>query len=147
MAEPHVISALKDKRARLAADIEAAQARLTLLKGDLASVIACLRMFGADVCSDEIAPKRTFGKNPAVLPKGAGGPLAVDVLRETGEAFDCRELAVRVLTRLGKPAEPGAVAMLSRTIQGTFSRHRTKQVEYDRSTWPGKWRLIKRAGE
>lgn len=141
MAEMHVIFALKEKRARLAGELQAAQVRVTLLKCDIAAVDSCLRMFGAEVDPETIVPKRTFGKNIGV-PKGAGGRMAVDILRETGGAFDCRELAVQVLVRLRKPAEPEAVTMLAKTIHSTFSRHRTKQVEYDRSIYPGKWRVI-----
>jgi len=141
MAETHVVYALKDKRGRLAGELKAAQLRVVNLRADLAAVDACLRMFRDGLDPEQIAPKVTFGKNPAGVPKGSGGRYALDVLRETGGAFTCEDLATQVLMRLGKEPTPEAVAMLGKTIHSTFSRHKHGFVQYDRSTWPGKWRL------
>lgn len=112
MAETHVVFALKEKRARVAGELDKAQLRVMRLRSDLASVDCCLKMFKPDCDPSAIKPKTIFGKNPAGVPKGAGGRLALDVLRETGGAFTCEELATRVLLRLGKEPERRAVAML-----------------------------------
>lgn len=141
MAEAHVVHALKEKRARLAGELDKAQMLVIRLRNDLASVDTCLKMFKADFKPEDVKAKVTFGKNPAGLPKGAGGRLALDVLRETGEAFDCQELARRVLMRLGKEPTPAALRMLGVTIHSTFSRTKRAPVAYDSNTWPGKWRL------
>ena len=141
MTESHVVHALKEKRARLAGDLKAAQGRVAQIRADLAAVDACLRIFRADVAPEQITPKVTLGKNPAAVPKGSGGRYALDVLRETSGAFTCEELAIQVLMRLGKEPTPEAVAMLGKTIHSTFSRSRRGMVQYDRSTWPGKWTL------
>jgi hypothetical protein len=143
MAESHVVHALKEKRARLAGDLKAAQGRVVQIRADLASVDACLRMFRGDLDPEQITPKATFGKNPVAVPKGSGGRYALDVLRETGGTFTCQELATQVLMRLGKEPTPEAVAMLGKTIHSTFSRSRRGMVQYDRSTWPGKWTLAR----
>jgi hypothetical protein len=141
MAETHVVFALKEKRARVAGELAKAQFLVMRLRSDLASIDACLKMFKPECDPSAIKPKTTFGKNPAGVPKGAGGRLALDVLRETGEAFDCQELARRVLVRLGKEPTPEALRMLGVTIHSTFSRTKRAPVVYDRSAWPGKWRL------
>ena len=119
------------------------QAEVLSLKRALSSVDLCIRMFKADYQPSLIAPKTTFGKNPANLKKGAGYRKALEILRETGQAFTAMELAHLVLDRLGKePIEPG-LSMLAKTIHSSFSRQRNPVVTYDRSsTWPGKWRLL-----
>jgi hypothetical protein len=141
MVETHVVHALKDKRARIAGELHKAQWLVMRLKSDLAAVDQCLKMFKPECDPDGITPKVTTGKNPADVPKGAGSRLALDVLRETGEAFDCEELARRVLVRLGKEPTPKALRMLGITIHSTFSRTKNIPVTFDRRTYPGKWRL------
>lgn len=140
MIEPAVLTALKDKRARLAFDLKEAELRVVALRTDLASVDRCLQIFGADIDPKTIKPKATLDKTPW-LPKGAGTRTALEILRETGEAMSTPELAACILQRYGKPLEARALTLLVRTIQGNFSRRRDGIVEFDRSTYPGKWRL------
>ena len=146
MAETHVVFALKEKRARVAGALDRAQLLVLRLRNDLAAVDQCIKLFKPEIDPAAIPAKTTFGKNPAGLPKGAGGRLALDVLRETGEAFDCQELARRVLVRLGKEPTSTALRMLGVTIHSTFSRTKRAPVTYDSSTWPGKWRLTSLTG-
>ena len=141
MAETHVLSALKEKRARLAGELKATQLRVCALLIDLGAVDQCLQIFGSDVHPDAIEPKVTFDKNPAGLPKGAGTRTALEILRETRQPMSTPELAASVLQRWGRPLEPRALSMLVKAIQGNFSRRRDGIVEFDRGTYPGKWRL------
>ena len=141
MAEAHVLSALKEKRARLAGELKAAQLRVCALRVDLGAVDQCLAIFGSDITPDAIEPKVTNGKSPAGLPKGAGTRTALEILRETGEPMNTPELAASVLQRWGRPLEPRMLKMMVTAIQGNFARRRDGIVEFDRSTYPGKWRL------
>jgi hypothetical protein len=145
MAEAHVLSALKDKRARLAGELKAAQWRVIALRCDLASVDQCLKVFAAEVDPKALPAKVTNGKSPAGLPKGAGTRTALEILRETGDAMSTPELAASVLQRWGRPLEPRALKMMVAAIQGNFSRRTDGIVEFSRSTYPGKWRLAKKA--
>jgi hypothetical protein len=80
----------------------------------------------------------TFRKSPVLLPKGAGSRQALEILRETGEAFTAPELARLVLERLEKEPSEQTIDMLAKTIHSSFSRQKNPVVEYDRaSTWPG----------
>jgi hypothetical protein len=141
MAETHVLSALKEKRARLMGELKTAELRVAALKADLTSVGHCLRIFGSDVEPEDIAAKVTLGKNSANLPKGAGTRLALTILRETGQALTTQELAACILQRYGRPLEALSLKRLTSTIQANFCRRPDKIVEFDRSTYPGKWRL------
>jgi hypothetical protein len=64
MTEKHVISALIERRARLAGKLRAKTLEVTRMKSALASIDLCIRMFKADYQSKSIAPKVTFGKTP-----------------------------------------------------------------------------------
>ena len=142
MPETHVMSALIEKRARKMGEIRANRFEAMKLRMELAQIDAVIRMFRPGYDVDAIKPKVTFEKSPAALPKGAGSRMALDVLRETGEALTAEELAIAVLIRAGKEPDERSVAMLQKAIHSTFSRHKKPVAEYDRSTWPGKWRLI-----
>jgi hypothetical protein len=141
MPETHVISALIEKRARVAGELEAAKRKVAETRIKLLHIDSCLRMLKDGYEPKSIRPKKTTGKNPAGLCKGEGARTALDILRETGEALDSNELARRVLARLGKEISSKAVHMLGVTLQSTFSRHRTQLVAFDRSTYPGRWTL------
>ncbi len=141
MTDSHVLAALKEKRARLAGELKAAQLRTMALRVDLGCVDQCLRIFGTDIDPKTIAPKVTFGKSPAGLPKGAGTRTALEILRETGTALSAQELAACILQRRDKPLEPRSLDMLAKTIHSNFSRRKDGIVEFTRETYPGKWRL------
>ena len=142
MVEKHVISGLIEKRARVAGELSAAQIRVMRLRGDLAAIDCCLRMFKADFDPSTIAEKPTITKDPEALPKGTGSRKALEVLRVSGEALTSQELARRILVLLNRDTDPKAVARLERTIHSSFSRQKRPVVRLDRSTWPGKWRLL-----
>lgn len=141
MAESHVISALVDKRARLDGEIKARRYQIMRLEVELAHVDAVIRMFRPSYDIDKIATKRSFGKNPAGVPKSAGGRQALTVLREAGVPLTANEIAGRVLAALGKPDSEEARKMLAATIVSTFSRRRDGAVAYDASTHPGRWSI------
>ena len=143
MTDTHVVSALKEKRARLAGELKAAQWRVIALRCDLASVDDCLRLFAREIDPTTIPAKVTFGKSPSGLPKGAGTRTALEILREAGEAMTSMELAACILQRHGRPLEARSLLMLVKAIQGNFSRRPDRIVEFDRSTYPGKWKLRK----
>jgi hypothetical protein len=141
MAETHVISALVDKRARIDGEIKMRRYQITRLEMELAHIDAVIRMFRPNYDISKIATKRSFGKNPAGVPKGAGGRHALSVLREAGEALTANDIAGRVLVKLGKTDTPEARQMLAATIVSTFSRRKDGAVKYDASTHPGRWSL------
>jgi hypothetical protein len=139
MAEKHVVSALMERRARLAGELRAKQLEVKRTQKALASIDLCIRMFKTDYEPDSIAPKVTFDKSPAALPKGVGSRKALEVLRETGGGFTAPDLARLVLEGMGKEPSERAIAMLAKTIHSSFSRQRDPVVG---TTWPGKWKLL-----
>jgi hypothetical protein len=55
--------------------------------------------------------------------------------------MSCPELAACILQRFDRPLTAKALYQLVATIHGNFSRRTDGTVEFDRSTYPGKWRL------
>src|SRR5260370_11310031 len=111
-----------ERRARLAGELRAKQAEVLSLRRALASVDLCIRMFKADYRPALVAPKITFGKNPADLPKGSGYRKALEILRETGQPFTAMELAYLALERLGKGTMPTAIPKVAKPISSTLFR-------------------------
>ena len=142
MVEKHVVSGLIEKRARMAGELSDAQIHVMRLRSDLAAIDCCIRMFKADFAPTTIAPKATITKDPAAFPKGTGSRKALEILRISGEALTSQELARRILVLLNRDTDPKAVAKLEKTIHSSFSRQKRPVVHLDRSTWPGKWRLL-----
>jgi hypothetical protein len=142
MVEKHVISALVERRARVAGELQKTQLRVMRLKGELSSIDNCIRIFNAHYGVEAIKPKVTNEKNPAGLPKGTGSRMALDVLRQSGEPLSSSELARRILVMMDREASEKAILTLAKTIQSSFSRQRNPVVTFDRTAWPGKWRLL-----
>ena len=69
MTDSHVLSALKEKRARLAGELQVTKLRAIALQCELGSVDDCLRIFRSDIDPTTIPAKVTLA--PSQLPKGA----------------------------------------------------------------------------
>jgi hypothetical protein len=140
--DPHVVSALKDKLARLKGERDKVHFRMVALRIEIASVETCLKMFAQDIDPATIPAKITFGRSPADLPKGAYTRTALEILREAGEPLSSQELAACVLQRWERPLTARSFDMAVKAIHGNFSRRKDGIVEFTRDTYPGKWRLI-----
>lgn len=141
MAEPHVLSALIEKRARLMGEVSSRRFQIMRIEADIKHVDAVIKMFRPGYDLEAILPKTTFRKNPAGTPRGSGSRHALTVLREAGEPLAGPEIALRVLAKLHKPVTDEALHMLAVTIHSTFTRRKDGTVLYDARTNPGKWRL------
>lgn len=64
MAEKHVVSALVERRARLAGELRTTEGEVRRIKRELASLDLCIRLFKEDYQPEIIAPKLTFAKKP-----------------------------------------------------------------------------------
>ena len=80
MAEPHVVAALRDKRAELSGTIVDLQKRLGQHRADLLHVDAVLRLFAPDLEPAAIGPKSVRRGNEWFRP-GELARLVLDVLR------------------------------------------------------------------
>jgi hypothetical protein len=67
MADPHVISALREKRALVTGLIEKLERKLEQHRADLTHIDGVLRLFQPDRDPGEIKPKRVYNRRTPVL--------------------------------------------------------------------------------
>lgn len=141
MTDTHVMSALKDKRARMDGEIQMRRFQIMRLEIEMAHVDAVIRMFQPGFDPSRIATKRTITRSGAGTVRGAGTREALTILRQTGEALTSRDIANRILTKHGKQPGGEDSDRLANTIHASLSRRKDGAITFDASVYPGKWFL------
>jgi len=122
MAEPHVVAALKDKRAELAGLIADLEKRINGHRADLVHLDATLRMFAPDTEAAEIRPKAVRRRN-AWFGKGECGRLVYGILRTAARPMTSREIAEALLSGRGlDPADHRTRDLIQKTVHGILKR-------------------------
>src|SRR5438128_12622518 len=93
MADPHVISALREKRALVAGLIEKLERKLEQHRADLTHIDGVLRLFQPDRDPEAIKPKRTYAKRTRYFARNELARLCMDVLRDTPGLITTDEIA------------------------------------------------------
>jgi hypothetical protein len=101
MADPHVISALREKRALVAGLIEKLERKLEQHRADLTHVDGVLRLFQPDRDPDEIKPKRSYAKRTRYFARNALARLCMDALRDAPGLITTNEIAHQVSAAKG----------------------------------------------
>ena len=73
MAEPHVIGALRNKRAELAGILRQLEQQLVQQRANLAHLDATMRLFDPDIRPKDIRPKQPGHATPGFVPVNACG--------------------------------------------------------------------------
>jgi hypothetical protein len=92
MGEPHVISALRDKRAEISGEILKLEKELGQRRAELMHLDATLRLFAPDLAPQSIRPRRRTGRNNAWFGKGERSRLVFSLLRTVERALTTREI-------------------------------------------------------
>src|ERR1700683_2130960 len=115
MAEPHVISALRKKRAELHGEVVTAQLRLGNLRDDLDAIDRTLRVFDPHQHPEKIRPvvKR---KGDRMFGYGECTRAILNALRDASEPMATAELVERVALdcRIASEAPDVAATLLAR---------------------------------
>jgi hypothetical protein len=96
MADPHVISALREKRAELSGELIAAERRIVQLRADIGSLDGAIRIFDPTLEPDKIRPILRR-KKPAFIPRGQCSRAVLDMLRVADAPMTAREIAARLV--------------------------------------------------
>lgn len=122
MAEPHVISALKDKHAELQGHIQAAELSLAQLRDDLAAVARALRVFDPDINLRTIAPRRPVQRSRWFGP-GECARMVYDILRPATEPVPTRDIIDRIMGAKGlDPDDIRVRSCIQKTILATLGK-------------------------
>ena len=141
MADPHVLSALKDKRARLDGEIKMRRYQIARLEMEMSHVDAVIRMFSPGYDVSAIATKRTIERSAKGTIRGSGTREALGVLRDAQAPLTSREIATQIIERRGAPFCEATCERLANNIHGSLSRRTDGAVKFDASVFPGKWSI------
>ena len=110
MADPHVISALREKRALVAGLIEKLERKLERHRADLTHIDGVLRLFQPEHDPASIKPKRTYVRRTRYFARNELSRLCMDALRAAdGGLLTTDEIAGRIIATKGFDAADAAL--------------------------------------
>lgn len=122
MAEPHVVAALKDKRAELAGIIADLEKRISGHRAGLVHLDATLRMFAPDTEAAGIRPTAVRRRN-AWFGKGECARLVCGILRTAVRPMTSREIAEALMAGRGlDPADHRSRELIQKTAHAVLKR-------------------------
>src|SRR5580704_5126281 len=98
MADPHVISALREKRAELSGELIAAEKRILQLRDDISSLDRTIRVFDPTAEPHTIRPILRR-KKPTLIPRGQCSRAVLDMLRHADSPMTAREITGQLAAR------------------------------------------------
>jgi hypothetical protein len=141
MGEPHVISALKDKRARLAGEIIQAQEIVARCTRELMAIDAVIRLFTPDTDPDMIAPIRPTSHGLFFRYKELGR-ICLDALRVSGKPAMLDQIVNHVMLTKGLPDDKHLRKHVTDAARQSLMRQanmgRVRRVLVEPDTW---WEL------
>jgi hypothetical protein len=115
MADPHVISALRAKRAELSGELIAAERRILQLRDDISSLDRTIRVFDPAAEPHTIRPVLRR-KKPTLIPRGQCSRAILDMLRQADDPMTAREIATQLAARYQMEASNALVAKVRNTL-------------------------------
>ena len=110
MADPHVISALREKRAKVSGCIARLERQLDQRRADLTHIDGVLRLFAPDNDPELIRPKRTYAKRTRYFARNELSRLCMDALRAAdGKLITTDGIAGQVIDAKGFDAADAAL--------------------------------------
>jgi hypothetical protein len=120
--EPHVIGALRNKRAELAGVLRQLEQQLGQQRADLAHLDATMRLFNPDIRPNDIGAKQPRARNAWFRP-GECLRLIYDELREAPQPLTTRELAERIMRlKAISAADDQRRERIQKTLLGSLNR-------------------------
>ena len=145
MADPHVISALREKRALVAGLIEKLERKLEQHRADLTHIDGVLRLFQPDRDPGEIKPKRTYARRTRYFARNELSRVTMDALRAADSALmTTDDIAGRIIVAKGFDAADAAlrkaIGEQPRALLRSFRKRGTvDQVGLGRGV---RWRVV-----
>jgi hypothetical protein len=141
MAEPHVIGALRNKRAELAGALRQLEQQLAGHRANLAHLDATMRLFDPEVRPKDLRPRRVRARN-VWFRQGECLRLIYDELREAAQPVTTRELAGRIMRVKAMPAaDDHQRELVQKTLLGSLNRAK-ETIERVETAGLVSWRLI-----
>jgi hypothetical protein len=144
MADPHIISALREKRATVAGLIEKIERKLAQQRANLTHIDGVLRLFQPDRNPEEIKPKQTYARRTRYFARNELPRLLFDVLRDAEAPVSTDDLAARISGTKGFDTTDGVLRDAVRTqavlvLRSMRKRGTIEQTGLGRAT---RWKLV-----
>ena len=107
MTEPHVVSALRLKRAEISGHIHDLEKRIARQRANLANLDATIKLFSAGTNPDAIPPKRAY-RRTRYFAHNELSRLTQDVLGTASGPLTSAEIAAAVMQAKGMPSGDAA---------------------------------------
>jgi hypothetical protein len=137
MADPHVISALRAKRAELSGELIAAEKRIFHLRNDIASLDRTIQVFDPTAEPHTIRPILRH-KKPTLIPRGQCSRAVLDMLRAADGPMTAREIAAQLAARyqMGVSNTDTMNALVAK-VRNTLTRQKglASEVRGDAKAW------------
>jgi|ERR1700735_2149334 hypothetical protein len=141
MAEAHVVSALRDKRAELAGMVGHLEQQLARQRTNLAHLDATMRLFDPDIRPQEIRPKQQRARS-AWFRQGECLRPIYDGLRNAPEALTTRDLAEQIMRAKAIPAgDDRRRELIQKTVLGSLNRAKETIARVE-AAGVVSWRLV-----
>ncbi len=142
MGEPHVVSALRDKRAELAGLAQHHEQQALAFRSEMGHVDAVLRLYAPDLEPESIPARRYRRRCPFFKNKEATR-LCADVLRGADEPMATNAITARVMHRKKMAGDdPKVIDQMRRTVYKTLSRQRSYFQRHDGEFGELTWSLL-----
>ena len=127
MAEPHVVSALRAKRAEISGHVHDLERKLARHRASLAAIDATIRLYAPELDPDSIPPKRTY-RRTRYFAKGELSRRVVSVLRQAaGQPMTTAAITTAIVADKGFPVGEGALSQAVTDMVLTVLRRLCKQ--------------------
>ena len=141
MAELHVVSALRNKRADLAGIVRQLEQQLAQQRTNLAHLDATMQLFDPDIRPQEIRPKQQRARS-AWFRQGECLRLIYDQLRDAPRPVATRELAERIMRAKAIPAaDDHRRELVQKTLLGSLNRAKEAIARIE-TVGVVSWRLV-----
>jgi hypothetical protein len=122
MAELHVMSALRNKRAEMAGTVVQLEQQLVRQRADLSHLDATMRLFDPDIRPNEIRPRQRRARS-TWFHHGECLRLIYDELRDAPQPMTTRQLAERIMRNKAIPAaDDRSRDLVQKTLLGSLNR-------------------------
>jgi hypothetical protein len=113
MAETHVISALRAKRAEVSGYIHDLEKKVKRMRANLAHIDATIKIFSPETDPDAIPPRRTYRRSN-YFRKGEFARLCLDELRKAdGQPITTATIVGGIIRAKGLPDDPALAETLT----------------------------------
>lgn len=146
MADPHVITALNAKYARLTGELQKLNRQADKVRADLAHIEATIRLFRADWVGEAV--KAIGPIKPSRWKRRSQGLVAaLNIMREAGGPMTAREIAARALSAQGIELPDGRTLS---AVAGSLTKSMERRIGNGVTMIEGRprrWQLTGKAGD